>query len=498
MFAWLCSPKGWARYIRFCHVFSCAGKCWVVSVFAVCVGLPAQAVPLEELFEAEQYQEFLAQAQTAAQAHDADALFLLGKAYHLGRGVEKDIIAARSYYRQADALDSARAAHNLGALALSKGRKSEAIAHFKRALSRGLKRPTLVNLAKAYTPTPVTDVRQAPHALWLYRLAADAYAQAWELDPSPALANDASGMYLQAYLIARAVSANDVAPFLQSRLNEEAVADLSLESFQMPVLRQATMTWLEKGMAENNSVSWTNYGVLLYEEKAFSKAQQAFERGAELNHALAYYYLGMIAERAVGAEADVDATARYFEHSLRLGEERARAKAIRWVRETLLHEKNTIALERGIKRLEALAEPGTDPASKFRVRLQWARHFVELQERARPLPGIPLYLRACGLDKVHGDAFNLGRNTPWFLQAYQGVLDWPIELGKSMHGRVDEQGCAVSEAAMPDEVRALLEKGAQLALMVSDYILPLAVRQEQDDLVLDIAEPATQMPWFPL
>src|SRR5690606_18237116 len=135
-----------------------------------------------------------------------------------------------------------------------------------------------------------------------------------------------------------------------------------------------------------------------------------------------------------------------------------------------------------------------------RERLKWARHFIELREQARPLPSKPLYLRACGLglDQIHGEAFNLGRNTPWFLQAYQGVLDWPIELGKSMHGRVDEEGCAVLEAAMPDEVRALLEKGAQLALMVSDYILPLVVRQDQGDLVLDIAEPAIQMPWFPL
>src|SRR5690606_13517816 len=138
-----CSPKRDCRYINFSHVLSCACKCWVMCLFAAYISFPVQASELEQLFETEQYQKFLAQAQTAAQADDADALFLLGKAYHLGRGVKKDIITARSYYRQADVQGSARAAHNLGSLALSEGRKPEAIEHFKRALSRGLRRPTL-------------------------------------------------------------------------------------------------------------------------------------------------------------------------------------------------------------------------------------------------------------------------------------------------------------------------------------------------------------------
>ena len=403
----------------------------MVWVLAVCVGLPAQAAQREELPEAEQYQAFLDQAQTAAKASDADALFLQGK---------------------------------------------------------------------AYAQAPITDIRQAPRALGLYRLAADAYAKAWELEPSTALANDASRMYLQAYLIARAVSENSVAPFLQARLKEEGATDLTLESFQMPALRQASMTWLEKGMAENNSVSWTNYGVLLYEEKAYAKAQKAFEKAAELNHALAYYYLGMIAERAVGAEADVDATVRYFEQSFRLGEERARPRAMHWLHEMLMHEEDVAALEQGVKRMEALAEPGTDPARKFRERLQWARHFIELREQARPLPRTPLYLRACGLglEQAQGEAASSVGNTFWVLQSYQGIYDWPTDWGASLQGQVDEQGCAVAQEALPDEVRTLLEKGAQLALMLPDYILPLAVRQDQGDLVLDIVEPATPMPWFPL
>ena len=41
---------------------------------------------LEKSFEAGSYQEFFRVAQQMAQEGNVDALFLLGKAYHLGKG----------------------------------------------------------------------------------------------------------------------------------------------------------------------------------------------------------------------------------------------------------------------------------------------------------------------------------------------------------------------------------------------------------------------------
>src|SRR5690606_21720806 len=188
---------------------------------------------------------------------------------------------------------------------------------------------------------------------------------------------------------------------------------------------------------------------------------------------------------------------RYFEKSLQLGHESARDRAIYWVRESLMWEDDVATLERGVDRLEALAAPDEDPADEIKRRLRWARHFVALRELARPLPNAPLYLRACslGLDQVHGNAFNLGRNIPWSLVAYQSMLELP-KRWESLQGRVDKQGCAAAKVAMPDEVRALWEKGAQLALKFPNYTLLLEVRQEQGEIVLDIAEPATAMPFF--
>ena len=456
------------RSINFSRALTYAGVC----VLAVCTSLPVQATQLEELFETEQYPEFLAQARTAAQAGDTDALFLLVKAHHLGHGVEKNILTARGYYLKADAQGSARAAHNLGMLALDEQRNSDAIVYFKRALARGLKQPTLANLGKAYTPPPATDVWQAPQTIWFLRLAADAYAQAWEQEPSAALANEASGRYLQAYLIARAVPQENIAPFFRTKLAEENDTNLSLESFQTPALRQATKTWLDKGMVENNRVAWTNYGVLLFKEEAFAEAQQAFERGAEQDQAVAYYYLGKIAGEGLVAKPDVKTAAHYFEQSLRLGEERARVKAIDTVHQSLMSEEDVATLECGVERLEALAESDENPAWEIKQRLQWARHFVELREQAHPLPAAPLYLRACGLrlDQVHGNAFNLGKNLPWRLVAYQSILELP-KRWESLEGLVNEQGCAITEEAIPDEVRTLVEKGAQLALWFPNFTL---------------------------
>src|SRR5690606_12737030 len=100
------APQRFFRYLNFSRVLTCAGVC----MLAVCISLPVQATQLEEVFETEQYPEFLAQARAAAQAGNTDALFLLGKAYHLGQGVEKNILTARGYYLKADAQGSARAA----------------------------------------------------------------------------------------------------------------------------------------------------------------------------------------------------------------------------------------------------------------------------------------------------------------------------------------------------------------------------------------------------
>ncbi|MGZ0788152.1 tetratricopeptide repeat protein, partial [Pseudomonas saponiphila] len=84
----------------------------LLLLLTVSFAATAEKFTLEQLFEQQQYDAFLQQAQQQAAENNAEALFLLGKAYHLGRGVTQDNATASQYYEQARALGSARASHN--------------------------------------------------------------------------------------------------------------------------------------------------------------------------------------------------------------------------------------------------------------------------------------------------------------------------------------------------------------------------------------------------
>lgn len=75
--------------------------------------------------------------QPFAAAGDADALFNLGQAYKLGRGVDADSAAARDYYRKAAVKGHLPAQANLGIALFQAGEKPEAIKWLKTAADRG-------------------------------------------------------------------------------------------------------------------------------------------------------------------------------------------------------------------------------------------------------------------------------------------------------------------------------------------------------------------------
>lgn len=90
-----------------------------------------------EKWQAGQFSAAVAQWQPYAARGDADALFNLGQAYKLGRGVAKDSKIAQSYYRRAAEKGHAPAATNLGILIAQNGNKSEAARWWRLAALRG-------------------------------------------------------------------------------------------------------------------------------------------------------------------------------------------------------------------------------------------------------------------------------------------------------------------------------------------------------------------------
>lgn len=113
---------------------------------------------LEQLFESGQYPQFLKRAKLLADHGNVEANFLLGKAYDLGKGVDKDVDRARRYYEAAAVHNHARALNNLGVIHLHEDADPGAAAsNFERAIALGLKTPATQNPAAAHKELCMRD-----------------------------------------------------------------------------------------------------------------------------------------------------------------------------------------------------------------------------------------------------------------------------------------------------------------------------------------------------
>ena len=104
------------------------------------IATPAAAATVKggvERWRAGDYAAAVAAWTPFAAAGDADALFNLGQAYKLGRGVTADAATARDYYRKAATKGHLPAQANLGIALFQAGEKPEAIKWLRTAADRG-------------------------------------------------------------------------------------------------------------------------------------------------------------------------------------------------------------------------------------------------------------------------------------------------------------------------------------------------------------------------
>ncbi|MGP9801752.1 tetratricopeptide repeat protein [Rheinheimera sp. NSM] len=441
----------------------------------------AELSALEQLFEQQQYDTFLQQAQLQASENNAEALFLLGKAYDLGRGVTANPGTASQYYQQARALGSARASHNLGNMALHNGRKAEAISLLEEALAGGLKLPTLYNLGLAHSPADPTSIFNLAPTIEAAQLAGSYFGQAYELETDSLFLDKASREYLRAYLIA-----------LQTYGSER-------EQFDMAQLRQQAVQWLERGMAADQGTAWTNYGALLLNEKDYNGAKAAFLQGAQRNIAVANYHLATMADKGLGGQVDKKQALAYYEEAALAGMEQAKVPAYRLLKDQLKYEDDILVLEQGIARFEALKQQEKYPPVSLDVairRLAWGKFLAQQRQQKIALPAsseAQLALEACGLDlgQQHGAKYNLGINSRWRLAAYLTLADrTPLPF----EGRVDAQGCARFTIAITEQLQSLLQQGAVFGLRFPNYTLPLALSRQGNMLQLSLLPVGTPLP----
>jgi len=459
----------------------------ILSVAAILLPLllscavKAEPSALEQLFEQQQYDAFLLQARQQASENNAEALFLLGKAYDLGRGVTANPDTAGQYYQQARASGSARASHNLGSMALSNGRKAEAISLFEEALAGGLKLPTLYNLGLAHSPADPGSIFNLAPTIKAAQLAGSYFGRAYELETDSLFLDKASREYLRAYLIA-----------MQSYGSDR-------EQFDMAQLRQQAVHWLERGMAADQGTAWTNYGALLLNEKDYSGAKAAFLQGAQRNIAVASYHLATMAEKGLGAEADKALALTYYEKAALAGMEQAKVPAYRLLKDQLEYEDDIAVLEQGIARFDALKQQEKYPPVSLDAairRLAWGKFLAQQRQQKIILPAASeaqLALEACGLDlgQQHGAAYNLGINSHWRLAAYLTLAD---RTPLPPEGRVDAQGCARFTSAITEQLQSLLQQGAVFGLRFPNYTLPLTLSRQGNMLQLSLLPVGTPLP----
>lgn len=103
------------------------------------VGGPALADTKDgvDAWERGDYKIAVDQWRTAAAKGDPDAMFNLGQAYKLGRGVPVDTWKAQDYYRQAAEKGHDVAADNYGLALFQNGKPREAIPYLEKASDRG-------------------------------------------------------------------------------------------------------------------------------------------------------------------------------------------------------------------------------------------------------------------------------------------------------------------------------------------------------------------------
>jgi hypothetical protein len=119
---------------------------WLVSATAVAAVPKAQA-----FWDAGDYRQAFAAASEPANAGDAQAQFILGEAYRLGRSVDQDLLQARDWYMRAARQGDSASAAALGELLLNMRRSTEAVPWLTLAASHNHARATALLAAIYYT-----------------------------------------------------------------------------------------------------------------------------------------------------------------------------------------------------------------------------------------------------------------------------------------------------------------------------------------------------------
>lgn len=404
---------------------------------------------LELLFKSEDYDVFFETAEKKAQEGDAEAIFLLGKAHHLGKGVPVDFNKAYDFYERAAGLNSAKAEHNIGVLELDDFKNPyRALPHFKKALDMGLKRPTLYNLGRTYMA--LCDWKADPEPC---RLASEYHLRAW---------NETS----EHESMDEAVLAQVKACFFE----RDAAGLYGLEETVKKAERYCAeaKALAEKGWAEGKSRSAYNRGAIEYHSKNYAAALPWFQLANERKLGKAAFSLGQMLALGQGQPVDKAAALKYFERAAELNDIPGNTFMRNYWRDqaTATYDREKIrAAIIEYKKYDA----GSDGPSEALNRLS----IIEtLENNARDFPGLtkqPMQARFCpkGRSRMSADGRWLEENTRWriFKITKPEETNEPADtLPLLAQGLADARGCLVFSKQDRSALHNALSSGATLMI----------------------------------
>ncbi len=399
---------------------------------------------LGALFAAGPGEAFFAAARPRAAAGDAEAQFLLGKAYHLGRGVAEDLGEAEAWYGKAAAQGHARALHNLGVLRLDVHRdRPGAIALLKQALAQGLTVPTRHTLGRAHDRAPLTVLDSAEDLA----TAADWYAQAFEETQDPESLDAAVAAAVKAVVLSR------------DRETPDQTAERTARAQRLG----------EQGAALGRARSLQNLGALHYYAGDYPGALPWVRRAAALDQPTALYTLGEMHRLGQALPKDADAAFPWYDRASRLGHGEATQEVLRhWT----ARAEHTDALPRLREAVAALTELQGRPAAaelfvgypleQARTRLAFLEAVQRAAEDRTPVPpGLPR-VRIQLLDIPAAQGGVPLSHTDWWMGSCWLAGDSLERSGILVKGRADARGWIRLTRAQVQRLRAELARGRTL------------------------------------
>lgn len=399
----------------------------MLCLYCICAG--AETAPkseLEKLFDAGQYEQFRKLAEPLADKGQADALFLLGKAFHLGKGVEKSTDTALDYYERAAKKNHVRAIHNLGVLFMDEEHTpGVAIPYFERALLLGLKSPTLFNLGRAHKGG--CDLGESNAC----RAAGDAFIQVWELDRKNTLALDEA-----------VVSYSTGCVIDRSHLNDKGAAT--------PECNHAT-EWADKGVALGLARSTYNRGALEYYAKRYTAALPLFKLAHERGEGLAAYLLGKMYEDGEGVKKNQAEMLIWFKRGALMKNSQAVNRMIKHWNHEIDTANDAATVKAAMDELLKIEKEGY----VSHVGMKRLRIMELLANNAKVMPK----LAKEAIDPHFCPMSKRDMNTDWWIRATSLPSVGFDESNRLASGKLDARGCVTLSPAGLDAVRKALAMG---------------------------------------